>query len=377
MADSPQLRQVEQLYLSHAEALFGLCYLHAAGPTAANALLHTLLCDLLVSPRCWRLASSGTAGLFRCAQNVCMDQYLKRPRRKRKKPQKNGQEHPSLPRASLPFTMTDSLRAILRLPAKYKAPLYLRLALGWNAQDTAIVAGCSPKRVEKRIAAGLKKTKLTEDTARKILTAIAPTEYGPQEIWDGLLVDREDRNFAGKHRLRRFRRWLDNAIPYVALGTIALCILAYSAVEYGWLSGQAYIPTPLDGYVSQAEDPDVPTGTLTVFVPEGDSFIQYNVTDAPLSLSTLVRQMVALGGAPEGTFLLSSRQEEGELTLELSREAAQAGQDMLSAMAATCAAAYPDLQGLRILCDGKEINVWDYFPKELEPVRTVTTPYHE
>lgn len=384
MAFSADTRQVEALYMAHAPQLFALCYLHAGGPKGAATLLHTLLCDLLLSPRAWRLASSGAPGLFRCAQEICLEQYYRRAKR----PKKNSPNSPPAPRTALPFTMTDALRAILDLPAQYKAPLYLRLALGWSAEDAAAAVGGSPQRVDRLAAKALKKTKLTQERARQALLSVAPAPTGPQELWDGFLVDQADKGFLGKQRLRRFKRWLDHAIPYIALGVIVFCVLAYQGVEQGWFTGQPYEPAvPMESQIPG----DYAMGTAAIFSVDGDDFIQYNVTDCPLDPETLVRQMVALGGAPEGTYVLSARRDTpSRLTLELSREAAQwfasappAEQEaMLAAMAGTLGAAYPDLAELRLTSGGEELTArgktaQDWLGPGIQPVRTVTTPYRE
>ena len=123
---------------------------------------------------------------------------------------------------------------------------------------------------------------------------------------------------------------------------------------------------------------DYGVGTAAVFRPEGDGYIRYDVTDCPLDPETLLRQMVALGGAPEGARVLSARREGGCLTLELSEEAALAeSREMMTAMSATFAAAYPELTELRLIAAGKELRLWEQFPREIEPERTVTTPYHQ
>lgn len=370
MPFSPDMEQARQLFLDHGAQLFALCYLHAGGPKGANRLLSTLLCDLSASPRCHRLALSGRAGLFRCAHNVCLEQYYKRPKRK-KKPKGRAQEPPARP---LPFVMTDSLRALLDLPPRYKTPLCLRTALGWSAAETAAAAGIPASRVDKLADRALKKAGLTPPQARQALSAVAPLPDGPQEQWDLFLIDREDKTFRGRQRLRLFKRFMDRAIPYIALGVIAFCVLAYQGVEHGWFTGQGYVPAaPVE---SQAPG-DYATGTATIYGMDGADIIQYNVTDCPLDPETLLRQMVALGGAPEGTRLLSVRREGPRLSLELSREAAQADEPMLSLMAATLSAAYPDIEELVLTSAGEELLPPHWLGAAPTPERTVSTPYHE
>lgn len=394
MAYLPEPLQLEGLYLRHAPQLFALCYLHSGGVQKANALLHTLLCDLLSSPRRWQRACGSVPGLFRCAQAVCLEQQYKRPRRK--KGQQPGGSH-----APLPFTMTDALRALLKLPPKYKTPLYLRLALGWSAQEAAAAIGCPPARVDRLVARGLGKCNVTEERAAQALASIAPHEHGPQAVWDAFLVERSEKDFAGRDRLRRFKRGLDAAIPYIALGVVAFSVFAYCGVEHGWFSGQPYAPAPEEPRAESA--PVFPTGTLTVFSPQEDGLVQYTVTDAPLSFPALVRQMVALGGAPEGTALLQAAWGDScgtvgnaieptarNLVLELSADAgewfAAASPDeqeqMLRAMACTFSAACPALEQLRLVSAGTELtagpsSAQDFLPAAPAPVRTVDTPYRE
>lgn len=378
MAFSPDLEQARKLYMPYGLELFALCYLHAGGPKGANTLLQTLLCDLITSPRCWRLASASREGLFRCAHNVCMEQYYKRPKRRKKR--KKGEAEP--PRPTLPFVMTDSLRAIIDLPPKYKTPLTLRLALGWGPEESAAVIGGPAARVDRLTARALKKAGLTEERARQALSTVAPLPDGPEEQWNSVLVDREDKSFTGQQRLRRFKRWLDHAIPYIALGTIAFCVFAYQAVEHGWFSGQAYEPAQIpesEMVIDYAVD------TATVYGIEDNEIVQYNVTNCPLSPENLVRQMVALGGAPEGTSVLSAEQAGGRLTLELSEEAGQwfrsAPEEeqelMRGAMAATFSATYPGVEEVRLISAGEELIPQDLLGVAVTPARTVTTPYHE
>ncbi len=367
MAFTPDLDKAREAYLAYGPELFALCYLHAGGPKGTGALLNTLLCDLVYSPRRWALASRGREGLFRCMHSICLDRYYTRPKRQKKR--KKGEPEP--PRAPLPFVMTDSLRALLALPPKYKTPLYLRVCLGWSAAETAAAIGGPAGRVEYLVKRGLKKAKLTPERAKQAMAAVAPLPDGPEEQWNLFLIDREDKGFEGQQRLRRFKRGMDHAIPYIALGVVLFCVLAYQGVEHGWFSGQSYAPS-LPGEVSSAVD--YATATATVFGIDNGEFIQYNVTNCPLDPETLVRQMVALGGAPEGTTLLDSY---GQLTIELSKEAAQADEQMLSAMLATFAATYPDLEELHVLSDGQELVPENWLGSAITPARTVTTPYHE
>lgn len=392
------LPEIEPLFLQNARGLFALAYLHAGGPSGAQALTHTLLCDLACSPRLWQRASSGTPGLYRCMHSLCLDQYYRRPKRKKK-----GQRPAPGPR--LPFTLTDALRTLMRLPPRCKTPLYLHLALGWGLAEVAAVIGGPATRASRLVAAGLKRAKLTPAQAAAALSPVSPAEGAPEELWASFLVDHESRTFPGQQRLRRFKRAMDRAIPYIALATVAFCVLAYQGVEHGWFNGQPYLSDFALESAMASEGADYPTGPLAVFAPDPDApqgLVKYQIPDAPQSLTALVRQMVALGGAPEGTSLLSAAWGDScattgfsiepaskSLLLELSSDAAAwfasaspgDQERMLFSMAKTLCSSYPALETLRLQSGGSELTAaggstaQSFLPTPPQENRTANAPY--
>lgn len=418
---SADLSELEALYFSHAEDLFALCYLHTARGGEAFSLMRTALCDMAYSPKQWKLAQSGREGFLRAAHTSCMDYYVKNPHGPKKKRKKKEPEAPMLSAgAALPFSLTDSLRRILRLPVKFKTPLFLRLGRGWTAEETARAAGGSPARVDKLVETALKKLGMDREKVRTLLCSLTAGEDTLQRVWDRFLTDRDDQGFEGKQRLRRFKRWLDNAIPYIALGVVALGAFAFFGVEYGWFTGVPYEKTrPIDGYMASGYYGNSPapasrieyeTGDLSVYAPEEDGFVQYVVAGAPRSASAAAKQMVALGGLPEGTSLLSvdSAFQTGEggtapggepgspdavngqvsLTLEFSQEAAdyfasaspEDAAAMLHAMTRTYAELYGTLESLRFQSGGNDLTAGgrtaqDFLQEPLAAGRSVETEY--
>lgn len=162
------------------------------------------------------------------------------------------------------------------------------------------------------------------------------------------------------------------------------------SVEYGWLGAEAYTPTPSGGYGVDSATIYSVNKTAFIYGVDKGEIVLYSVTNCPLSHQALLQQMVALGGAPEGASLLSVEQEEGLIAWELSEEAVQwfrsvsetEGEQMLSAMAATISASWPDVEELHLVSAGEELAVsgktaQDMLGQKLTPVRTVTTPYRE
>ena len=346
-------------------------------------------------------------GFFRAAYLNCLDNSLRRPKRRKKKKDSPLEE---VPRA-LPFTLTDPLRQVMKLRLAHKAALFCRERLGLSGEESARVLGTSPLRAQRLAESALKKAGVTQGQARANLEALAPGPENLERVWQEFLDQQGRGGFAARQRCRRARRFLDAAMPYLALGVVAVCAAAYLGVEYGWF-GAPYTPTqPIEGVITQegydgdsAVSLPIETGDVSVFVPEEGGFAEYIVHNTPYSPEDILRQMVYLGGAPQGTTLLSANLDSGgtessdgstvtytlgdtlSLTLEFSQEAAslsgEEGERMLQAMAATFAAYTQGLDRLSFRCQGEELTVngktaQDFLDGQLTITRTVETDYRE
>lgn len=400
-------QQLKELFDQYGADLFALCYLQAGRPAQALDLMAAALCDMASSPRLWAQAASPREGFFRAAYLNCLDNSLRRPKRRKKKKDSPLEE---VPRA-LPFTLTDPLRQVMKLRLAHKAALFCRERLGLSGEESARVLGTSPLRAQRLAESALKKAGITQGQARANLEALAPGEDNLERVWQEFLDQQGRGGFAARQRCRRARRFLDAAMPYLALGVVAVCAAAYLGVEYGWF-GAPYTPTqPIEGVITQegydgdsAVSLPIETGDVSVFVPEEGGFAEYIVHNTPYSPEDILRQMVLLGGAPEGTTLLSANLDSGgtessdgstvtytlgdtlSLTLEFSQEAAslsgEEGERMLQAMAATFAAYTQGLDQLSIRCQGEELTVngktaQDFLGGQLTITRTVETDYRE
>ena len=404
-------QQLKELFDQYGADLFALCYLQAGRPAQALDLMAAALCDMAANPRLWAQAASPREGFFRAAYLNCLDNSLRRPKRRKKKKDSPLEE---VPRA-LPFTLTDPLRQVMKLRLAHKAALFCRERLGLSGEESARVLGTSPLRAQRLAESALKKAGVTQGQARANLEALAPGEDNLERVWQEFLDQQGRGGFAARQRCRRARRFLDAAMPYLALGVVAVCAAAYLGVEYGWF-GAPYTPTqPIEGVITQegydgdsAVSLPIETGDVSVFVPEEGGFAEYIVHNTPYSPEDILRQMVYLGGAPEGTTLLSANLDSGgtessdgstvtytlgdtlSLTLEFSQEAAslsgEEGERMLQAMAATFAAytaqTAGDVNQLSIRCQGEELTVngktaQDFLDGQLTVTRTVETDYRE
>lgn len=404
-------QQLKELFDQYGADLFALCYLQAGRPAQALDLMAAALCDMAANPRLWAQAASPREGFFRAAYLNCLDNSLRRPKRRKKKKDSPLEE---VPRA-LPFTLTDPLRQVMKLRLAHKAALFCRERLGLSGEESARVLGTSPLRAQRLAESALKKAGITQGQAQTNLEALAPGPENLERVWQEFLDQQGRGGFAARQRCRRARRFLDAAMPYLALGVVAVCAAAYLGVEYGWF-GAPYTPTqPIEGVITQegydgdsAVSLPIETGDVSVFVPEEGGFAEYIVHNTPYSPEDILRQMVYLGGAPQGTTLLSANLDSGgtessdgstvtytlgdtlSLTLEFSQEAAslsgEEGERMLQAMAATFAAytaqTAGDVNQLSFRCQGEELTVngktaQDFLGGQLTVTRTVETDYRE
>ena len=397
---TPDLDQLHELYRQYGADLFALCYLQAGRPAQALDLMAASLCDMAASPKLWELAASGKEGFLRVGHLNCVDASLRRPKRPKRKKDTSGQE---APRAALPFSLTDPLREILKLRLPARTALFCRERLNLSWEAAARLLGTSPARCQRLYGAALKQAKITAGQARANLETLSPGEDTLDAAWEEFLSQRGQAGFSTRQRYRRARRAMDVAMPFLALGVVAICVVAFLGVEHGWF-GPSSVPVQGTAQESSSDDLPLEVGDVSVYVPEEGGFAEYIVHNTPYSPEDILRQMVYLGGAPAGTTLLSSSLDSGgtescdgstvtytlgdtlSLTLEFSQEAAslsgEEGERMLQAMAATFAAYTQGLDRLSFRCQGEELTVngktaQDFLDGQLTITRTVETDYRE
>lgn len=397
---TPDLDQLHELYRQYGADLFALCYLQAGRPAQALDLMAASLCDMAASPKLWELAASGKEGFLRVGHLNCVDASLRRPKRPKRKKDTSGQE---APRAVLPFSLTDPLREILKLRLPARTALFCRERLNLSWEAAARLMGTSPARCQRLYGAALKQAKITAGQARANLETLSPGEDTLDAAWEEFLSQRGQAGFSTRQRYRRARRAMDVAMPFLALGVVVICVVAFLGVEHGWF-GPSSVPVQGTAQESSSDDLPLEVGDVSVYVPEEGGFAEYIVHNTPYSPEDILRQMVYLGGAPAGTTLLSANLDSGgtessdgstvtytpgdtlSLTLEFSQEAAslsgEEGERTLQAMAATFAAYTQGLDRLSFRCQGEELTVngktaQDFLDGQLTITRTVETDCRE
>lgn len=397
---TPDLDQLHELYRQYGADLFALCYLQAGRPAQALDLMAASLCDVAASPKLWELAASGKEGFLRVGHLNCVDASLRRPKRPKRKKDASGQE---APRAALPFSLTDPLREILKLRLPARTALFCRERLNLSWEAAAQLLGTSPAQCQRLYGAALKQAKITAGQARANLETLSPGEDTLDAAWEEFLSQRGQAGFSTRQRYRRARRAMDVAMPFLALGVVAICVVAFLGVEHGWF-GPSSVPVQGTAQESSSDDLPLEVGDVSVYVPEEGGFAEYIVHNTPYSPEDILRQMVYLGGAPAGTTLLSANLDSGgtessdgstvtytlgdtlSLTLEFSQEAAslsgEEGERTLQAMAATFAAYTQGLDRLSFRCQGEELTVngktaQDFLDGQLTITRTVETDCRE
>ena len=397
---TPDLDQLHELYRQYGADLFALCYLQAGRPAQALDLMAASLCDMAASPKLWELAASGKEGFLRVGHLNCVDASLRRPKRPKRKKDASGQE---APRAALPFSLTDPLREILKLRLPARTALFCRERLNLSWEAAARLLGTSPARCQRLYGAALKQAKITAGQARANLETLSPGEDTLDAAWEEFLSQRGQAGFSTRQRYRRARRAMDVAMPFLALGVVVICVVAFLGVEHGWF-GPSSVPVQGTAQESSSDDLPLEVGDVSVYVPEEGGFAEYIVHNTPYSPEDILRQMVYVGGAPAGTTLLSANLDSGgtessdgstvtytlgdtlSLTLEFSQEAAslsgEEGERTLQAMAATFAAYTQGLDRLSFRCQGEELTVngktaQDFLDGQLTITRTVETDYRE
>lgn len=397
---TPDLDQLHELYCQYGADLFALCYLQAGRPAQALDLMAASLCDMAASPKLWELAASGKEGFLRVGHLNCVDASLRRPKRPKRKKDTSGQE---APRAALPFSLTDPLREILKLRLPARTALFCRERLNLSWEAAARLLGTSPARCQRLYGAALKQAKITAGQARANLETLSPGEDALDAAWEEFLSQRRQAGFSTRQRYRQARRAMDVAMPFLALGVVAICVVAFLGVEHGWF-GPSSVPVQGTAQESSSDDLPLEVGDVSVYVPEEGGFAEYIVHNTPYSPEDILRQMVYVGGAPAGTTLLSANLDSGgtessdgstvtytlgdtlSLTLEFSQEAAslsgEEGERTLQAMAATFAAYTQGLDRLSFRCQGEELTVngktaQDFLDGQLTITRTVETDYRE
>ena len=315
-----QLRSEEALQsalLRFGDAAFRVCYMHTKKPRDAQELLEDVFMQYLLCTQAFENEEEERLWVLRTAHQSCMDYYASKMRKKltNAQMQRAGKD--------LPFVISDELCAILKLSYPYQT----MLALCFGEEDTlrfaSRVIGKPAAMLRRRAEKAPALTGLSPEDMREWIQTIVMPDDMRSRVQYTILNQIKDKHFGVNSRAKSFKRGLDRAIPYIALGIIVVCALSVVAVRAGWF-GTPYVRTPdviLEENTPASSAPDgassaeshaatpVPESSadepraaavldVPVFVPSDSGLAQYNYTGLEADASVLVQKMAEKGAFP-------------------------------------------------------------------------------
>lgn len=156
--------------------------------------------------------------LFGSAVRLCDDYYLKKLRK--------PQSRKTLAMQNLPFSITDAVYALLRLPFRQRAALALS-RFGFSLQEIAQILHIRENAVEKLLAAH------QIPCWQEAFDSMAMTEDEAYILSDRIYERFAVRSVGVENAIHDARNAFDRARPYLALAVLALFALAIWYVNKG------------------------------------------------------------------------------------------------------------------------------------------------
>ena len=126
--------------------------------------------------------------------------------------------------------------------ARLRTALLCRERLGLSWEAAARLLGTSPARCQRLYGAALKAGRRSPRPRPRPTWRPSPPARTPfAAAWEEFLSQRGQAGFAARQRYRRARRAMDAAMPFLALGVVAICVVAFLGVEHGWF-GPSSVP---------------------------------------------------------------------------------------------------------------------------------------
>lgn len=222
MAFSPDMKAVEKIYFENTNEMYKLAFVHTSISFEASNIVSQTFGNILTNEKAYKKALSSKEGLFSLIYQGCMDFFRRKARKKIKLER--------LSQMKVPFAIDEGLVELLHLPYNVKAPLVLCVDMNYSPVEAAQIMSCSEKKVTHALERAKKQLKADNwQKAKAKLETIKLSEETFVRNFDILALDYREKGtgFATKLRLRRFKRALDVAVPFIAIGIIALIIIAY------------------------------------------------------------------------------------------------------------------------------------------------------
>ena len=307
----------------YGESVFRICYLHAKREDDTLALMNEIFLQYALHTKKFSSGDAERFWLMKTAHNTCMDYYAKKLRRtpSRAVIQRWGED--------FPFLVSRELADLMRLHYTHLTPLALCYGDGASPAFAAKVTSRPAALTKSRLQKAAARTKLSEQDIREWLETV----FLPDDFIHRILLDirkaADDPHFSLQTGASSFKRKLNRAAPYVALGIIVLCLVSVIAVRMDWFglrdeqTADPFAESSGSGEPAATPEPtpeaELPQGDLAkldtaVFIPNDAGLTEYIIKNMDADASLLVREMAARGAFPDTVTLESlAYLQDGEL----------------------------------------------------------------
>lgn len=142
---------IEGIYRRHVQMVYRLCYSYLGSSAEAEDATQALFMKLVEHPRSFEGEEHEKAWLIVAAKNHCLD-VLKSAARSRVVALDERVLEPSVEDEVLADEPSEAMRAILRLPEKYKDVVFLHYFEGKRTDEIARMLGSPPSTIRNRLA---------------------------------------------------------------------------------------------------------------------------------------------------------------------------------------------------------------------------------
>lgn len=142
---------IEGIYRRHVQTVYRLCYSYLGSSAEAEDATQALFMKLVEHPRSFESEEHERAWLIVAAKNHCLD-VLKSAARNRVVALDEQVPEPGVEDEVFADEPSEAMRAILRLPEKYKAVVFLHYFEGRRTDEIARMLGSPPSTIRNRLA---------------------------------------------------------------------------------------------------------------------------------------------------------------------------------------------------------------------------------
>ena len=137
-------RTIREIYLDHADTLYRIAFTYLKNPYDSEDALQECFMRCLRSGKAFADAQHEKGWLIRTLVNICRDAL-----RARARGAESVDDHPELAAAPAEGSLLD---AVLALPDRYKAPLYLYYYEGYSVKEIAAMLRVPVNTVKTRLS---------------------------------------------------------------------------------------------------------------------------------------------------------------------------------------------------------------------------------